>query len=191
QINFSQPLLRNRGAYVNRLPIMMARSKLRKSEYDLHAMLIGLINNAELAYWQAVQLRENLRVQESSLDVADQFLKRSNRELELGAISKLDIYQPQLQFVQAQASVSQARYQVLQQDDALRKQIGADLDPAIRVLPIVLTESPAPPATAPAPDAETLIGKALSLRPDLKSQSQDLDVDDLTIRQVANTLKPD
>src|SRR5207244_4569031 len=154
QINFTQPLLRNRGAYINRLPITIARSKLRKTEYDFHANLLTLINNAELAYWLAVQLRENLRVQESALDIADQFLKRSNRELELGAISKLDIYQPQLQFVQAQAAVSQARYQVLQQDDVLRKQIGADLDPAMRALPIALTENPAPPANTAAPDSD-------------------------------------
>ena len=191
QFNFTQPLIRNRGAYVNRLPIMLAKSRVRKSEYDLKNTVIGLISTAELAYWLAVQLRENLRVQESSLDVADQFLKRSNRELELGAISKLDIYQPQLQFVQAQANVSQARYQVLQQDDVLRKQMGADLDPAIRALPITLTESPAPPAAGPAPDTEALIAKGLSLRPDLKSSAQDLDVDDLTIRQVSNALKPD
>src|SRR5437762_8984576 len=100
QINFSEPLLKNRGAYINRLPITIARSRLRKTEYDLHTTLLTLISNAELAYWLAVQLRENLRVQESALDVADQFLKRSNRELELGAISKLDIYQPQRRFVQ-------------------------------------------------------------------------------------------
>src|SRR5204863_9810786 len=151
-VNFTQPLIRNRGAFVNCIPIMIAQSRLKKAGFDLKTSLIVLLTNAELAYWQTIQFRENLRVQQSALDLADQFLKRSNRELELGAISKLDIYQPELQFVQAQASVSQARYQVLQQDDVLRKQIGADLDPAIRGMAIVLTENPAPPASTPAPD---------------------------------------
>jgi len=177
--------------YINRLPIIIARSRVRKTEYDLSATLIILLNQAELAYWQAVQLRESLRVQESALDLADKFLERSKKELQLGAISKLDIYQPELQFVQAQASVSQARYLVLQQDDALRKQIGADLDPDIRKLPIVLTETPAPPANSGALDGETLVEKALVLRPDLKSAVQDLDIDDLTIKQVSNSMKPD
>jgi outer membrane protein len=149
------------------------------------------LTTAELAYWQTVQLRENLRVQESALDLADKFLKRSQRELELGAISKLDIYQPQLQFVQAQASVSQATYLLRQQEDALRKQMGADLDPDLRKLPIVLTESVAAPLDGGRLDAEMLIEKALLMRPDLRSQMQDLDTDDLTIKQVSNALKPD
>jgi outer membrane protein TolC len=87
QFSFAQPLLRNRGSFINRLPITLAHSRVRKSEYDLKATLITLIRDAELAYWLAVQLRESLRVQESALDVADKFLKRSQRELELGAIS--------------------------------------------------------------------------------------------------------
>ena len=123
---------------------MLARSRVRKAEYDLKNSLIGLINTAELVYWQAVQVRENLRVQESALELADKFLKRSQRELELGAISKLDIFQPEQNFVQAQAGVSQAALtQWRSRRTLLRKQMGADLDPDIRKLPIVLTECPA------------------------------------------------
>jgi outer membrane protein TolC len=190
-VAFTQPLIKNRGMFVNRIPIMLAQSRLKKAGFDLRASLITLLTTAELAYWQTVQLRENLRVQESALDLADKFLKRSQRELELGAISKLDIYQPQLQFVQAQASVSQATYLLRQQEDALRKQMGADLDPDLRKLPIVLTESVAAPLDGGRLDAEMLIEKALLMRPDLRSQMQDLDTDDLTIKQVSNALKPD
>lgn len=144
-ISFTQPLIKNRGAFINRLPIMMAQSRLKKAGFDLKASVITLLANAENIYWQTVQLRESLRVQESALDLADKFLKRSQRELELGAISKLDIYQPELQYAQAQGNVAQARYLLRQQEDALRKQIGADLDPRFRTLPLDLTESLAPP----------------------------------------------
>jgi outer membrane protein TolC len=190
-VSFTQPLIKNRGMYVNRIPIMLAQSRLKKAGFDLKASLITLLANAELVYWQTVQLRENLRVQESAQDLADKFLKRSQRELELGAISKLDIYQPQLQFVQAQASVFQAVYLLRQQEDALRKQIGADLDPDIRKLPIVLTESVAAPLDTGKLDAEMLIEKALLMRPDLRSQMQDPETDDLLIKQVQNALRPD
>jgi outer membrane protein len=190
-VSFTQPLIKNRGMFVNRIPIMMAQSRYKKAGFDLKTSLITLLSNAELVYWLTVQLRESLRVQESALDLADKFLKRSQRELELGAISKLDIYQPQLQFVQAQAAVSQALYLLRQQEDALRKQIGADLDPDIRKLPIVLTESVAAPLDAGKLDGEMLTEKALLMRPDLRSQMQDLDTDDLNIKQVSNALRPD
>ncbi len=189
--SFVQPLIKNRGAYVNRIPIMMAQSRLKKAGFDLRTSVITLISNAELIYWQTVQLRENLRVQQSALDLADKFLKRSQRELELGAISKLDIYQPELQYAQAQGSVTQAIYQLKLSEDALRKQMAADLDPRYRTLPLVLTETLAPPPQSAGPDAEKLAEEALIRRPDLKSQMQDLDTDDLTIKQVSNAMRPD
>lgn len=190
-VNFTQPLIRNRGMFVNRIPIMLAQSRFKKAGLDLKTSLFQLLTTAELAYWQDVQLRESLRVQQSALDLADKFLKRQERELELGAISKLDIFQSQLQFAQAQGQVSQATYQLRQQEDVIRKQIGADMDPDIRKLPIVLTEPVAAPLNSDRLDAEMLIEKALLLRPDLRSQLQDLDTDDLTIKSVSNTLKPD
>ncbi len=190
-VSFTQPLIKNRGTYVNRIPILIAQSRLTKAGFDLKSSVITLISNAELIYWQTVQLRESLRVQQSALDLADKFLKRSQRELELGAISKLDIYQPQLQFVQAQGAVSQAVYLLRQQEDALRKQIGADLDPAVRKLPLSLTESVTPPADSGKIDAETQVEKALQQRPDLRSQKQDLQTDDLSISSVMNALRPD
>ncbi len=191
QFGFTQPLLRGRGTYINRLPITMARSRLRQTEYNLKDNLLRLVSQAEGNYWLSVQLRENLKVQEGALDLADKFLKRSQRELELGAISKLDIYQPEFQYAQQEANVSQARYNVLQQDDVLRRLIGADLDPEIRRLPIILTENPTPPQNETSIDAEAAVQRAMVGRPDLRSALQSLDVDDLGIRQASDALRPD
>ena len=108
-VSFIQPLIKNRGVYVNRLPIMMASSRLRKTQYDLKASLLQLVSAAENAYWDVILARENLRVAESARDLADQALKRSQRELELGALSPLDIFNPEQQYATSQIGVSQAR----------------------------------------------------------------------------------
>ena len=78
-------------------------------------------------------------------------MKRAQKELDLGAMSPLDIYQPQQVYATAEIGVSQAKFSLAQAQDALRKQIGADLDPQIRNLPIELTETVLPP-TDTAPD---------------------------------------
>jgi outer membrane protein TolC len=67
-INFSmvQPLLRGRGVFITRLPISIARSKLRVADYTFEDQLIQLVAVAENAYWDVVGARENLRVQEES-----------------------------------------------------------------------------------------------------------------------------
>ena len=87
-VDFTQPLLRNRGSYVTKLPITIARSRLRQSEYAIQDQILRLVANAETAYWEVISARENLRVQEQALALSDHSLKRSQRELELGAISR-------------------------------------------------------------------------------------------------------
>ena len=191
QLSIQQPLLKNRGTYINRVPILMASSRLRKTGFDLKTSLLQLVGSAENAYWDAVLARENLRVAESARDLADQALKRAQRELELGALSPLDIYNPQQQYATSQIGVSQAQYALQQTEDALRRQIAADLDSKVRTLPIVLTETVSPAVEAPPIDAEKEVRKALATRPDLKSAMQDLDIDDLGTKLSKNELLPD
>ncbi len=190
-VNFTQPLLRNRGAYVNRLPIMVARSRLRVNDYTLRSNVITLLTAAENAYWNVIFARENLKVQQSGLELADAALKRSQLELKLGAMSPLDIYQPQQNYATAEIAVSQAQYQLQQQEEALRKQMGVDLDPEVRKLPIVLTETVLPPTDTSTINAEEAVQRGLANRPDLKAASQNMDVDDLNIKMASNALKPD
>src|SRR5260370_10763299 len=188
--SFQQPLLRNRGSYINKLPITIARSKLRVSQYTLQDSVMKLVSGAELAYWAVVGARENLRVQEKALELADAALKLAQRELELGASSPLDIFQPQAQSANAELSVTQARYNLAQVEDALRKQIAVDLDPNLRNLPVVLTESVDPPVTTAKLDREALVETALRTRPDLRANMQQIDVDDLSLRGTKNALRP-
>jgi outer membrane protein len=188
--SFSQPLLRNRGVAVNRLNLILARSRLHIADSTLRNSLLQLVNSAENAYWDVVQARENLRVAVSAKKLADDSLTLSQRELDLGAISPLDIYNPQQQVANADLGVSQARFALIQVENALRKQIGADLDPKIRKLPIELTEGVEAATAMGEIDAEHEVEKAIRIRPDLRANAQTVDADDLTIRQAKNEILP-
>lgn len=189
--NITQPLLRGRGGYFARLPITIARSKLRSSRFGFEDQLNTIISQAELAYWAVIEARENLRVAEKALELADTSLQRSKKEFQLGAISSLEIFQPEANYASAQIQVTQARYRLQQTEDALRRQMGADQDPKFRDMAIVLTEAVAPPGSAAAFDKEKLVEKAIAQRPDLKSITETIAGDDLSIAQVNNALLPD
>jgi outer membrane protein len=189
-ITFSQPLLQNRGSYVNRLTVMMSKSKLRISEYGLRNQMLGLVSAAESAYWDVVSARESLKVAIGARDVSAEFLKLSQKQLELGALSPLDIYNPQQQLATNEVSVAQARFTLTQREDALRKQISADLDPQVRNLPLVLTDSAEMALDSINFEKEASIQQAMQNRPDLKQATQTLDVDDLSIQQARNGLLP-
>jgi outer membrane protein len=189
-LSFSQPLMRNRGSYFTKLPITIARSNLRASEYQIQDQVLRLVAQAENAYWDVISARENLRVAEQALALFDQSLKRSKRELELGAISELEIYQPQAEYANAEIQVTQSRFRLAQTYDALRRQMGVDLDPKLRNLPIELTEQATLPVQ-PTIDTEATVEKALAQRPDLRAQRQNIDVADLRIDSTTNQLRPD
>lgn len=187
--SFSQPLLRGRGSFITKLPITIARSRLRAAQYTFQDQLIQIVLAAEQQYWAVVGARENVRVAEEGLKLADTALTRARRELELGASSPLDIFQPEQSHANAQLALTQARYALEQNENALRTQMGADLDPKYRSMPIMLTEQVTPPP-ASALDKEKLVAQALLYRQDLKSTRQALDVDDLMIRQANDQLRP-
>jgi len=189
-MGFTQPLLRGRNPSIVRLPVTIARANLRSAELNVRNQIMSIIQSAEQVYWNTIGARENLRVQQEALNMRAESLKRSQRELELGAIPELDIYQPQADYASAEIQVSQARFRLAQLEDSIRRQIGADLDPRFRNMPIELTESIIPPTEAIPFDREALVEKALSNRPDLQSTRVGLEVDDLNIRSAADQLRP-
>lgn len=191
-LNFqlSQPLLRNFGPYVTKLPITIAKTQLRSQELNYRDTLYRLLVTAENAYWDVVGARERLKVQELALQLADTALKRAQRELELGATSPLEIYQPQQQYATAEIGVAQVRFDLQRFEDVLRRQIGADLDPNLRELPIVLTEDVNTPPDAAPFNKEEMVGSALRLRPDLAAARNNIEVNDYQIQSSRNQLRP-
>ncbi len=191
QFRIEQPLLRDRGRGIQRIPILIARARYDNSQSTAKTRVLALIAQAENTYWQVVSNRESLGVQENNLELRRKFLERSQRELELGAISPLDIYQPEQNYANAQVSVTRARYQLQQAEDRVRRQIGADLDPEIRNLPLVLTESADPPIYMPTFEPEETIRKALLMRPEIRLRRTTLAIDDYNIKRDTNAQRPD
>ena len=187
----TQPLLQNRGAYVNRIPLMQAQSSYKVTGFNLTSTLLSLINNAENTYWNAIFARENVLVSQTARDAAQFNWDFVQKQFSLGAISYLDTYNPQQQLAASDLALSQAKFNLTTAEDAIRQQISVDLDPAIRVLPLHLTESvELPESEAIIPDKEQEVQKALDLQPALKSAVQNLDIDDLSLASARNGLLP-
>ena len=191
QFSVTQPLLQNRGRYVNRIPVMQAESIYKRSVFSLQVSLLNLVSNAENDYWNVISARENLRVQEKSRDAAKANLDFVQQQLDLGAIAELDIYNPQGQLAAAEFSVSQAKFRLASAEDTLRRQISADLDPEIAKLPVELTEPVDLAAGQPVPlDTAQSVQKALAANPNVLSAMQQLDLDELGIQSAQNLLLP-
>jgi outer membrane protein TolC len=148
------------------------------------------VNTAENAYWKVVSARENVKVQEKARDTSKANLDFVQKQLDLGAVSPLDIFNPQGQLAAAELALSQARFALEQAEDIVRHQIAVDLDPELAKLPIELTEPVDVSTTSLDLDPGREVQKALVSNPNVKAAAQALDIDDLGIQSANNGLLP-
>jgi len=191
QFTIGQPLLRNFGLFPNRAPILIAQRTLKQARANFTAQVNNIILGIIGDYWSVVLARENLSVQQKSLDEAQKSYDHDKKALSLGALPPLDIYRSESQVASRRVGLIQAEYSLKQAADQFRRDIGADLDPAVRVLDLELTDQPAPLGDLPATDVATALSRALTNRPEFETARQQLASDDLSIRLAHNNLKPD
>lgn len=191
EFDLTQPLLKGRGLFVNRAPIVVAQRGLAQSRSTFEGRVNDVLLKVIQDYWNVIQAQENLTVQRESLEEAQKSYDHDKHALELGALPPLDIYRSESQVASRRVSVIQAEYFLKQQEDQLRRDLGADIDPNIRALDLNLTDKPDPTGDLMSIDILTALGKALDYRPEIESMRQQLASDDVNVRLAHNGLEPD
>lgn len=190
-VSLAQPLLRNRGFFPNRAPIVIAQRNVKRSLADFEASVNDSLFRAVDQYWSVIQTRENLKVLRNSLELAEAFYKQNKRALELGALPPLDIYRSESQVATRRVNVIQAEYNLKQFEDALRRTLGADLDPTVSPLDLDLVEPVEPGGDLLTIDSTEALARAMQKRPELESVRQQLANDDTSIKLAHHALQPD
>jgi outer membrane protein len=187
----TQPLLRNRGFFPNRAPIIIARRNLEQSRQTFEAQVSNLLQQVITDYWNVVEARESLQVAQSSLGQAKASYEHDEKSLKLGALPQVDIYRPEAQVAQRRVVVIQQRYLLQQTEDKFRQDIGADLDPIVQSLPLNLVGNPEPQGELFIVDSNAALQEALQKRPELQSLHDKLEADRLNVRYQHNQMLPD
>jgi len=191
QFSLTQPLLKGRGFLANRGPIIVAQRGLSVSRATFEGKVNDILLTVIQDYWRVIQARETLTVQQDSLGEAQKSYDHDKRALQLGALPPLDIYRSESQVASRRVSVIQAEYLLKQQEDQLRRDLGADIEPNIRALPLNLTENPDPSAALISIDFPGALQKAFAYRPEIESIREQLAADDVNVRVAHNGLEPD
>ncbi|HYL65326.1 MAG TPA: TolC family protein [Candidatus Methylomirabilis sp.] len=190
QFTVTQPLLRNRGLFPNRAPILIAQKNLKQAQASFQAEVNDTVLQAIGQYWNVILARENLGVQKKSLDEAQKSYDHDKKALSLGALPPLDIYRSESQVASRRVGVIQAEYALKQAEDQLRHVVGADLDERIRALDIQLTENPEPGTDLLNIDIATALSHALANRPEFEALRQQISSDEMNVRLAHNNLQP-
>lgn len=192
-LNFAltEPLLQNRRNSQFRAPLTIARTQLTITSEQSEATIGTAVAAAARQYWTAVQARDNIHVQQMTLDLATKSYERDKLALQLGALAKLDIFQSQTQVAERNRDLLQAQYSYRLALDGLRRLIGADLTLELRNTELVLEDdASAIPARASILPFEEALSRALLSRPEIKVAQQRIGIDDLSARVSRDALLP-
>jgi outer membrane protein len=167
----TQPLLRGFGPNTTFYDLRNSRRsrEAQERQYDLGRQ--RLIVDVTRSYYQVLQQRQLLAVAAQSLARSESLRKASTARLEVGLVSKLDVYRAELQASQAQESMVRAETSLDQELERFRTLLGlspADpLQPEDVVLPEEVKDDVEP--------VEILTQRALQNRLDLLETSDEVD----------------
>ena len=101
----TQPLLKNLWIDQNRLTIRLAKNALQFSEQGVRHQVITSVTAVENAYYELIYARENIKVQQEALVLAQTQLDQDQQRVQIGTLAQLDVQQDQAQVATSQANL--------------------------------------------------------------------------------------
>ncbi|MGL5083049.1 MAG: TolC family protein [Microcoleaceae cyanobacterium] len=91
ELTLRQPLLRGAGFNVNKAPIKIARIIETINLLDLKTVLVDQITDTILAYWRLLQAQEQLKIEQNSLEIAQQQVRNTQALIDAGRLPQIDL----------------------------------------------------------------------------------------------------
>lgn len=189
EINLTQPLLKNFGSDVNKTNIYIAKNNLDISDFDFKNKVIEVITDAENVYWDLVFSREDLKVQQKSVERAQDLERRVKAQVEVGTLAPLEILQAKSEVASREEAVIQARKLIQDNQDNLKNILNISFDSPDGQKEIQPVDSPKFLVKTPVLLKESIL-TALKKRPDYLSRKKELNTKNIQVKFNENQLYP-
>ncbi|MGB9906520.1 MAG: TolC family protein [Candidatus Saccharicenans sp.] len=190
RLNLNLPLLKDFGYRIGRREIVVANYSREISEENFQRVLENTIYNVEAAYWNLVYARENLKVRQQSLRLAQELLEKNKIEIEAGTLPPIELLTAESEVSTRQADILEAEAMVRNAEDQLRFIINLPAERAdAKNVQLVPTDSPT--IEKREVDYEEALNTAIMKRPDLQALRVDLRAREFNLDYAENQLLPD
>src|SRR5579859_2538527 len=188
---FQQQLLNGFGTAVNTRNIRIAKNNRRIADLAFSQQAITTVTNTITAYWELVFARENVKVQQQAVTVAEKLYSDNKKQLEIGTMAPLDVTRAESELATDRQNLIVAQTAQLQQTQVLKNAIAKDpLAPNMINVEIIPTELPNRPEAIEAPSFEQAVAEAFAKRPDVQEQAINLQNGQIEINATRNALLP-
>jgi outer membrane protein TolC len=191
RITFRQELLAGFGFGPNLRYLRIAKNDKKISDIAFRDQVIATITQIENIYWDLVNAYEQARVNETSLNFAQQSFENSKKQLQLEAIPAMDVMKAEAEVSKRDQDLTVARTNLQLQESLIKNALTRSLDdPTLEEMPVVPTDTLQTLDIQTTQTITDLINQALSSRPELLESDADLDNRQISRKAAKNALLP-
>ncbi len=188
-LQFTQHLLKDYGRISRGRLLKIARNNLDISEDVFVTRTTDIVANVLNAYWDLVFAIEDIKVKESSKQLAVVVMEQNKIQAEVGTMAPLDVVQAEAEVAAREEALVVSRYTRKISEDQLKKLISSRPDPGMISATIELLSPPDPPPP-PAIEIRQAIQQAMDSRPEMKQLLADQENKKIQIQFAKNQLRP-
>ncbi len=190
-VGFQQQLLNGFGRSVNTRNIRIAKNNRKIADWAFTQQAITTVTNTITAYWELVFARENVRVQQQAVTVAEKLYNDNKKQLEIGTMAPLDVTRAESELATNRQNLIVAQTLHLQNQQILKNAISKNpLAPNLINVEIIPTDLPQRVEGIEAPTFEEAAKEAFAKRPELQEEALNLLNGEIDLKATRNALLP-
>ncbi len=186
---YTQPLFRNRVIDRERAQIKIRSKQVGISETDFELRVIDVVARVEQAYWDLVAARQAVQVAEDGVNLGQEQLSRTERQISAGSLAPVEISLARSEFERRRDSYYAAQDILTAAENNLKLLVANGRANAVWSDEVVPTDA----ETIAKPDAEELgsaVQVAITKRPEIRLLGQRKSVNDIEKELNRDQLKP-
>ncbi len=190
-VTLTQPLLNGYGLAMGTRNIRIAKNDRKIADWAFAQQAITTVTNTITAYWELVYARENVKVNQQAVDVAQKLYEDNKKQLQIGSIAPLDVTRSESEVATDTGTLVVAQTVQLQDEQTLKNYISKDpLAPNMINVEIIPTDEPKQPAMIETASFEDSVKEAFAKRPDLQEQVYNVKNAEIDVQATRNALLP-
>jgi len=191
QFGFTQRLLNGFGFGPNTRFIRIAKNSREISDHAFLQQVMDILSQVKNAYWDLVFAREDVKVKEQSLALAQKLYEDNKRQVEIGTLAPIEVVRAESEVARTRQDLIVAQTTLLQQQITMKNLLAKNpIDPLLALVeiePAEPLEVPELPEVIPIQDA---IQIAMEKRPEIVQGQLDLKNQKITVDGAKNAMLP-
>lgn len=190
-VGFQQPLLNGLGFVSNKRGLRLARNNKRIADLSFNNQVIVTVSSVQNMYWDLVFAREDVKVKQRSVELAQKLYNDNKRQVEIGTLAPIEITRAEAEVARTTQDLIVSQTFLLQQQTLLKNAITKNpTEGGLLEVEIVPTDVIQKPPVTDITSLQEAVTEAWQNRPDVRQQQVDLENRAITRKATRNAMLP-